>query len=88
MRLSKTKWILIGVAAGVAGTLVLTDRRSRPYLKSLVKLWLNVSDGVTEKLEIVREDVQDIVAEARHELDAQNRPPPPPAPVGPEVAQA
>lgn len=63
-------WFFVGAAAGLAVALLLQDRRTRPYLKGVLKAGMGLYEAVTERIEVMREDVADLVTEARHEREA------------------
>ena len=64
MIFSRTGWFLLGAAAATAGVLLLKDENVQKELKKIITSGTKIYDSALEGFEIIKEDVEDFVAEA------------------------
>lgn len=64
MIFSRTGWLLLGGAVAATGILLLRDETVQKELKKIIGSSVKIYDSALEGLEIIKEDVEDFVAEA------------------------
>jgi hypothetical protein len=72
--MNKGIWFVAGAAAGTLGTLLLTSERFRPVVTGLVGSVLTAQDSLLKRVEIFKEDLEDVVAEAKQRAAAMAQP--------------
>lgn len=63
--ISKTGWLLIGAAAGVAVVAIVKSKTFKKTCAKLISAGMQLKDEASAFVETVKEDAQDIVAEAK-----------------------